>query len=87
MLSYSIPSGDQGQNRKGKIKGLHFRNFRDCGALLGILCTKSMEKSMDNGKNKRYLHRDVNIPIVGLDPDNLVFFPISLLKSLTCGVS
>ena len=60
MVSYSVPSGAQGQNKKGKIKSTPHGISKDRGAPQEILCTKSMGnlKYRDNGKNKRCLHRD-----------------------------
>ena len=53
MLSYSVPSGEQGQNEKGKIKGLHKEgSSKDLSAPQGILCTKSMGRSTVQGQWK-----------------------------------
>ncbi len=58
--SYSVPYGGQGQNKKGKTKGLHMEILKT-GVLHKEICVQSLRETVkcrDKGKNKRMLQKD-----------------------------
>ncbi len=60
LCSFSVPHGDQGQNKTGKTKCLHMELLKT-GVLHREMCVQSLWETVkyrNKGKNKRLLHKD-----------------------------